>query len=59
MFTVCAEAPRRVGGVLNWVIVNIHEAEIIARSQSSPKHCNAVDVCSILAWRLDSCAIFA
>lgn len=59
MFTVSAEAPRRIRGLLDWVIVNIYETKIVACNQSFTKHCNAVDVCPILTNWFDSRSILA
>ena len=59
MFTVSAIASRRIGGLLDRVIVNIYKAEIVACNQSFIKHCNAVDVCTVLARWLDPHTILA
>jgi hypothetical protein len=59
MFTVSAKAPRRIGGLLDRVIVNIYKTEIVTCNQSLTIHCNAVDVCSILARWLDPRTILA
>lgn len=59
MFTVCGEAPRCICGFLDWVIVHIDQTEVVTRDQSLTGHGYRVDVCSILTWGLDTCAILA